>query len=78
MCIFDVHLIYSPNPCLFPTKFQFPLTRLTFLSIEKTDAIRRINYIVKKQRWIKGLKFRDFQNAIDLTISIGVEYESSI
>ena len=40
-------------------------------------AIKCINYITKRKKAVKGLKFRDRQNNIDHAISTGVEYESS-
>ena len=37
-----------------------------------TNAINRINFMVKKQKSVKGLKFCDRQNIIDQLISAGV------
>ena len=36
------------------------------------SAINRINFIAKKQKSVKGLKFGDHQNMIDAAISTGV------
>ena len=42
------------------------------------NAIRRINFIVKKQKSIKVLKFSDSQNRIDQRVSTGVEHDDNV
>ena len=41
------------------------------------SAISRLNYMVKKEKVIRDLKFRDCQNKIDYLHRSGVEYVSN-
>ena len=40
------------------------------------NAIKCLNYIAKRQKVVKGLKFGNYQNSINHTINTEVEYES--
>ena len=42
------------------------------------NSIKRFNYIAKRQKAAKELKFGNYQNSIDHTISTKVEYKSEL